>query len=434
MNDTIRTILYEWKERKLPESIPREINLSRYLNIQPSKIIAVTGFRRVGKTYLVLNLINGLLKSTHREEVVYINFEDERIPPKTEFLSNLIPAIKQTFKKPIRFLFLDEIHNIPLWSKWLRRVHDTEKIKIFITGSSSKVSTREIPTELRGRCLEVNLFPLSFKEFLRFKNIQIDLEALKYSEDEKMKMDNALEEYIYYGGMPEVVLIPEEKKLELLQEYYKTVLRRDMVERFKIKNEEVLFAMVRLLLNSTYFSISKLYNNLKSMNYATGKNTLQRYLSYLESSYFFHPLLILSQKIKQQLQTSRKLYFIDNGFISALSLKFTKNFGRLYENVVFLELIRKYLNKEEIFYWKNHFGKEVDFVIRENFKIKQLIQVCYEIEEENVRKREITALSSAKREFGCEDLSIITKDYEAEERMRNERIRFVPLWKWLLHA
>lgn len=432
MNDTIRTILYDWKERKLPESIPRNINLSAYLNIQPSKIIAITGFRRVGKTYLTFNLIKELLKSASREEIIYINFEDERIPPKTEFLTQLIPIIKQTFKSPIKFLFLDEIHNIPLWSKWLRRIHDREKITIFITGSSSKVSSREIPTELRGRCLEVNLFPLSFKEFLRFKNIEINFEALKYSEEEKIKLDNALEEYIFYGGMPEVVLIPEERKLEILQEYYKTVLRRDLVEKFKIKNEEGLFAMARLLLNSTYFSISKLYNTLKSMNYNIGKGTLQKYLSYLESSYFLCPLLILSAKIKQQLQTSRKVHFIDNGFLSSLSLKFSKNYGRLYENAVFLELIRRYQHKVEIFYWRNSLGKEVDFVIRENFRIRNLIQVCYDIEDEDTRKRELSSLLSAQREFECDDLSVITRGYEAEERIRHKSIKFIPLWKWLL--
>lgn len=432
MKEIIRTILYEWKEKKLPEVISREIDLSNYIRLQPTKIVAIVGFRRVGKTYLLLHLINKLITSIPKEDMIYINFEDERIPLKTEFLSNLMPVIKQTFKRRIKFLFLDEIQNIPLWSKWVRRIYDTEKMNIFITGSSSKVSSREIPTELRGRCLEINLFPLSFNEFLKFQNITIDSLALKYSENEKIKLMNAIEEYIFYGGMPEVVLISEEKKLELLQEYYRTVLRRDIIERFKIKNEEGLSALVRLLLNSTYFSISKTYKNLKSMDYEIGKGTIQRYLSSLENSYFFHPLMIISPKIKQQLQTSRKVYFIDNGFISSLSLKFSKNFGRLYENVVFLELMRRFLNKAELFYWKNNFGKEVDFVVRENFIIKNLIQVCYELTKEDVEKREISALLSASKELKCENLTVITKDYEGEEKIKNKKIVFLPLWKWLL--
>jgi len=431
MKESIRTILYEWKEKKLPEVIQRDIDLSNYIALQPPKIIAIVGFRRVGKTYLLLHLINKLLTSIPREDMVYINFEDERIPLKTEFLSKLLPVIKQTFKRRIKFLFLDEIQNIPLWSKWVRRIYDTEKMNIFITGSL-KVSSREIPTELRGRCLEINLFPLSFNEFLKFKNIIIEKTALKYSESEKIKLTNAIEEYVFYGGMPEVVLISEEKKLELLQEYYKTVLRRDIIERFKIKNEEGLSALVRLLLNSTYFSISKTYRNLKSMDYEIGKGTIQKYISSLENSYFFYPLMIISPKIKQQLQTSRKVYFVDNGFISALSLKFSKNFGRLYENVVFLELMRRFLNKGELFYWKNNFGKEVDFAVKENFMIKNLIQVCYELTEEDVKKREISALLSASKELKCENLTVITKDYQGEEKIKNKKIVFLPLWKWLL--
>lgn len=431
MEDIIRTILYEWKERKLPGVIPREIDLSSYVNLKPKKIIAITGFRRVGKTYLLFHLINELLKTIPKEEIIYINFEDERIPERTEFLSKLLPLIRQTFKKSPKCLFLDEIHNIPEWSKWLRRIHDTENLSIFITGSSSKVSSREIPTELRGRCLEINLFPLSLNEFFKFKNIKIDFEALKYSEEEKIKLNNFLEEYIFYGGMPEAVLISEEKKFELLQEYYKTVLRRDIAERFKVKNEEGLSAMVRLLLNSTYFSISKLYNNMKSAGYEIGKGTLQRYVLFLEGSYFFHQLFVISPKIKQQLQTSRKIYFIDNGFINALSLRFSRNFGRLYENIVFLELKRRFLGRGDILYWKNIQGKEVDFVIKEDFHVKHLIQVCYDLEE-SVRKREISALLSAGKELRCKDLIVITRDYEREERIRGKRIKFVPLWKWLL--
>ncbi len=432
MEDVIKTILYEWKIRKIPEIIQRELQLSKYLKIQPPKIIAITGFRRVGKTFLLLQLISELLKSYDKEEVIYINFEDERIPQKTEFLSKLLPVIKNFNKKPIKYLFLDEVQDIPLWSKWLRRIYDTENIQIFITGSSSKVSSKEIPTELRGRCIEFNLFPLTFNEFLKFKNTQINIEALKFSEEEKIKLENLLEEYVIFGGMPEIVLISEENKIELLQEYYRTVLRKDIIERFKIKNEEGLSALVKLLINSTYFSISKMYNNLKSVNYEIGKGTLQRYVSYLEDSYFFHQLLVFSPKIKHQLQTNRKIYFIDNGFINALSVKFTRNFGRLYENSVFLELERRFIKKGKIYFWKNSMDKEVDFVIKENFDTKQLIQVCYNIDDEMTEKREVSALLIANKELSCDDMIIITKNYEAEKKIKNKTIKYIPLWKWFL--
>lgn len=428
MKDVIKTILYEWKERKLPEVYGRKVNLQDYSKIKPRKIIAITGFRRVGKTYLLFGFIKKLLRKYSREEVIYINFEDERIPLKSEFLSLLIPTIKEVFGDKIKFFFLDEIHVIPDWSKWLRRIYDTEEFKIFVTGSSSKVTSREIPTELRGRCIEIKILPLSFKEFLNFKRVKIDFHSIRYSLKEKIKLNKLIDEYLYYGGMPEVVLSPEERKIEILREYYATVLRRDIVERFRIKNEEGLSALLRVLLNSRYFSISKLYNNLKSMNYEIGKGTLQRYISYIESSYFLYPLFIFSSKIKNRLQTARKIYFIDNGFITALSIKFSKNWGRLYENSVFVEFLRR---GKEIFYWRDYKGREVDFVVAQNLKSDELIQACYKIDEE-VIEREIKALISAGRELKCSNMKIITREDEGEKKIKGKKIKIIPLWKWLI--
>ena len=169
MKDIIKRLLVEWKEKEIPEIIDRETNLEEYLKMKINKIIVLNGFRRVGKTYLLYALIRKLLKQYSREEVIYMNFEDERIHLKTEFLSNVLPTANEIFNKKIKYLFLDEIHNIPDWGKWLRRIYDNYDLKIFVSGSSSKMSEEEIPTELRGRFLEVRVFPLSFKEFLDFK-------------------------------------------------------------------------------------------------------------------------------------------------------------------------------------------------------------------------------------------------------------------------
>ncbi|MBN2603278.1 MAG: ATP-binding protein [Candidatus Thermoplasmatota archaeon] len=434
MDDTIKAILYSWYEKKIPSILPRDINLENYIDIKPRKIIAITGFRRTGKTFLLLDLLNKLLENKNRKQEVYINFDDERIPQKTEFLTDLIPSIKQIFQEEIIHLFLDEIQNMPDWSRWLRRIQDNEAFQIFITGSSSKVSSKEIPTELRGRCLEIKIFPLSFKEFLKFKNIKINKETLKYSENEKTKTVKAFDEYLKYGGMPEVVLATEDKKSEFLQQYYGTVVRRDIVERYNVQNEEGLKAMMRLLLNSTQYSISQLYKTMKSLNYEIGKTTILNYLNYVESSYFTYSLPIISKKVKDQLQYPRKVYFIDNGFINTLSTRYTKNNGRLFENIVAIDLLRKYSqnNNIELYYWKDRTGKEVDFVIKEDLKIKQLIQVCYDVEYYDTKKREIDALVKAGDELKCKNLMIITKDYEETEQIKNKEIKFIPLTKWLL--
>ena len=354
MDKIIKTILAEWKGKNIPIIIPRDINLQDYLNLKINKIIVLNGFRRVGKTYILYGLANELLNFNSREEVIHINFEDERIPLKTEFLSSLLPNAEELFKQKIKYLFLDELHNIPNWSKWLRRIYDNNDIRIFVSGSSSKMSENEIPTELRGRFLEIRIFPLSFKEFLKFKKIDIDFKVLDYSEKERSLILKSLTEYLTFGGLPEVVLIDENKKFELSQSYYSTVIKRDIVERYKLKNEESLKALIKLLLDSKEYSISKSYNNLKSLGYEIGKSTLQKYISYIESSYFAFSLPIFSYKIKDQMQHPKKIYFIDNVFINSISTRFSNNFGRLYENIIAVELMRK--RKDQIGQFKTPNG------------------------------------------------------------------------------
>jgi predicted AAA+ superfamily ATPase len=432
MNDSMKTILHSWIDKKIPAIKPRSLTLEEYIDAKPKKIIVATGFRRCGKTCLLLRLISTLLIENRKEEVFYINFEDERISRDTKFLSDLIPSIKETFFAEPKFLFLDEIQDMPDWSRWLRRIYDNYDIALFVTGSSSKVSSYEIPTELRGRCLEVKVFPLSFKEYLVFKEIPVDSQTVRYSEYDRVTVVKALDEFLYYGGMPEVVLAPEEKKIEILQQYYSTVVSKDISERFRIRNDESLKALLRLLINSNRYSISKMYNTMKSMGYAVGKTSLSHYIGYIESSYFLISIPVLSPKIKEQMQCPRQIYLIDNGFISALSTRYSKNYGRLYENAVALELMRRADFDTTLHYWKDRFGKEVDFVIKVGTEVRQLIQVCYEISHPDTKERETSAIVRASVELECDNLLIITSDYEGAEQIHKKNIAFIPLWKWLL--
>jgi len=432
MDESVKTILHSWIDKKIPALKPRSLPLDEYINAKPKKIIVATGFRRCGKTSILLRLISTLLDVNRKEEVFYINFEDERIPHDTKFLSDLIPSVKETFFTEPKFLFLDEIQDMPDWSRWLRRIYDNYDISLFVTGSSSKVSSHEIPTELRGRCLEVKVYPLSFKEYLAFKEITVDSQTVRYSENDRVTVVKALDEFLTYGGMPEVVLAQEEKKIEILQQYYSTVVSKDISERFRIRNNESLKALLRLLINSNRYSISKIYNTMKSMGYAVGKTSLSNYIGYIESSYFLISIPVLSPKIKEQMQCPRQIYLIDNGFISALSTRYSKNYGRLYENAVALELMRRADFDTTIHYWKDRFGKEVDFVIKVGTEVRQLIQVCYEISHPDTKERETSAIVRASIELECDNLLIITSDYEGAEQIHKKNIAFIPLWKWLL--
>jgi predicted AAA+ superfamily ATPase len=190
---------------------------------------------------------------------------------------------------------------------------------------------------------------------------------------------------------------------------------------------------LRLLLDSKEYSINKTYNNLKSIGQEIGKLTVQKYISYIENSYFAFSLPIFSYKIKDQIQYPKKVYFIDNVFINAISTKFMNNFGRLYENSVAIELKRR---KEDSYYWKNAKKEEVDFVLKGDTKVKQLIQVCYDISDADTKKREVKALLKASKDLKCNNLLVINRDYSGEEESEwfgiKAKIKFIPLWKWLL--
>lgn len=434
MSEIYGVLLAEWLAKRLPTVKPREARLQAYADLKVRKIVAVTGFRRVGKTFLLLGLAERLLQEKTRKQVVYLSLEDERIPLTTEFLTGLLPAIKEHYGNLPEYLLLDEIQNVPNWSKWARRVHDNEETELFLTGSSSKMSSKEIPTELRGRFLEINLFPLTFREFLSFKGIPLREELLGAA-NEKAGLLNALQEYVANGGLPEIVLAGEDKRDETINSYYQTVVRRDIIERNKVKNEEALKALLQLLLNSTTYSVSKLYDTLKSAGHAVGKTTLQHYLGYVENSYFAFSTKIFSYKAKDRLAHPRKIYFIDNSFINRYSTKFSDNNGRLYENLVAITLKRKTRPTGELCYWKSS-DAEVDFVLEEDGKARQLIQVSYDVTEPATKKREARALLQASKELNCNNLTVITKDYKKTEEFTwfgtTRKITFTPLWKWLL--
>ena len=180
---------------------------------------------------------------------------------------------------------------------------------------------------------------------------------------------------------------------------------------------------------STSITISKLYNTLKSLNFKIGKNTIANYLFYLSQTFLIDFVELFTPSIKNSLQAPRKIYFVDNFLISKYSAKFSENFGRLMENTVFSELRRR---GKEIYYWKDYQSREVDFIIREGFKTKQLIQICYDVSDYETKKREIRALLKASDLLKCKNLLVITWDYEGEEEIDSKKMKFIPLWKWLL--
>ena len=381
MNPFFEPLLQEWLFRSLPQVIPRSQPIKLENIGLLGKVLVITGFRRTGKTYLLFDAISRLLKNLPRQKVVYVNFEDERIPIQEETLTQLLPQIKSTYGSLPDYLFLDELQNQLNWSKWLRRVLDSTSIKIVVTGSSSRLSSFEIPTELRGRAWEKTVYPLSFPEFIRFGGTNFN-------------------DFLTYGSFPEVVLAPQEKKIELLQSYFQTVVKREILDRHHLKNEEPLKTVLKLLLNSTSVTVSKTYNDLKSLGLVIGKTTLNQYFSYFRDSYFTAEASHFSASAKNRLLYPRKLYIIDSGFITALSTRFSQNYGRLLENQIYWHLRQR---NSDVFYWRNpRTGQEVDFV-----QDGRLYQVCYDLSDPDTLKREIRSLVQAGKKLRITNLSLV---------------------------
>jgi len=423
MENELREILLEWKEFNLPEIIEREVKFS------PSEqIIAIVGPRRAGKTFSMFDLI----KKLKRENTVYFNFEDYRIKNKGINLTDFLKTANELFEP--KYFFLDEIQNLKDWNSFARTLHD-KKFHVFISGSSSKLLSKEISTNLRGRYKNVFIFPFSFKEFLSFKKFELKKE---FSEVKRGELLRNLREYLQFGGFPEVIKKGEkEEKIDYARTLFETIFYRDVIERFKIRNLSAADTFQKLLVSDfgSYFSISKTENYFNSIGIGISKKTISNYLKYFETTFFCLTFEKMSAKTKERVEQPKKIYSIDNIFYNLLP-KFSHDFGKLMENLIAIEFYKmKFLNPLlEVYYWKDYQQREVDFVVKEGLKIKQLVQVTYASGKEDIKKREIENLLKAGKELRCNNLMVITWDYDKKEKINGKIIVYIPLWKWLLKS
>lgn len=419
-------IIKDFHEKELPELIDRGIEYP--LSTPLKRTIVLIGPRRAGKTYSMFQAIKMLMAGgINKKSILYVNFEDSRlIGASVQDLNNMLDVFFELHpenKEQKICFFLDEIQLIEKWEIFVRRLIDSENAQVFVTGSSSKMMSKEIATSMRGRSLTYRIFPFSFKEFMDARKIFYG----KYlSSAEKAKVINGLREYMEYGGYPEAVIYRQERD-KILSEIIDVTIYRDVIERHKVKNSKVLRILFTALFNSKEFSVHKFFNFLKSQGMKVSKNTLYAYLGYFSDSLIVYPLRRFSYSYKDVEGSIPKIYFIDNGLLYSNGIM---DMGRLMENMVFVELQKKW--NECLFYYKSSEGKEVDFVIKEGRTIKQLVQACYNIEDYITKEREIKGLLKASDELKCDDLLVITWDYEAKEAVDGKKIVYAPLWKWLM--
>jgi predicted AAA+ superfamily ATPase len=436
--EEILRILLDWNfwKKNLESGIERNEYVDKALRfLQPNMIVSLIGVRRSGKSVLMRQIAKKLMESgiANKNEILIVNFEDKRIVERDlKLIDDFFNAYMEEMRplrKPI--VFLDEITKIPRWEKWVRTMHELNKAKILISGSTSQLTKGELATLLTGRHIDIIVFPLSFNEFLQFKNIQIKdkLEALAKESEIKA----LLREYIRFGGFPEVVLTKDEEvKRTILLTYFDDIIEKDVVERYKIRKTEKLKMLAKFYLSNisspTTFSSLEQFLNMNSV-------TIEKFSYLLEEAFLIFFAKIFHPSVKKQEKVARKVYCIDVGLSNAIGFKIEESIGKLMENVVAIELKRRN-PLLEIYYWKEYGkaeGKEVDFVVRENFNVKQLIQVTYASNRNEVEKREIEALIKASDLLKCNDLLIITWDYEDIIEISNKKIKFVPLWRWLLN-
>jgi len=412
-------VLEQEKDRQdIDAGIPREALSVALRHATLPHAVVVSGVRRCGKS----TLLNQIISDLYKKGVYYFNFEDERLVDfNVEDFNHLYEVFLELYGER-KVFFFDEVQNVPQWEVFVRRMQGKE-CKFFITGSNASLLSRELGAKLTGRNVNIELFPFSFIEFLSFKDFQLSKNSLSLTSD-RAAIKKHFTEYLKYGGMPEYLKYQE---ITLLKRVYEDILYRDIVARYGIKQVKPLRELGLYLLSNIGGTFS--YNNLKKILGVGSMNTIKSYADFLENSYLIFLVNKFSYSLKQQFVSFRKIYCIDNGLAEAVAFQFSKNKGKFLENLVFLELRRKF---QEIYYYKTTNNLEVDFLIKSGKNDLSLIQVADNLDNEKTRHRELNALEKAMDELKLKTALILTEDTEEEIALRGKVLRVKPIYKWLL--
>lgn len=394
----------------------RDYDIFSYSQIEEIKILE--GARRVGKSTLFYQVIEQLLEEKHK--VLYVNFDDE------ELRKYPLKAIMQTYleKGGVDCLFLDEIQHCVEWEHYVRNLYDRKEVKqIWISGSNASLIKQDYKTLLSGRNITLQIHPLSFKEYLRFKNCEIP--ELR-SRQKEIEIKNHFENYLKFGAFPAIALRNVYQK-ELLINYFEDFIFKDIASRHSVDNAKLKDLGIYLATNATkLFSYRKVAQSLSAH-----PNTIMDYISYYKEIFLFNELYKFDFSLQRQFSSHKKIYAIDTGIAAAVSFRFSSERGRMLENLVYNELQRR---KHELFFFKEE--KECDFLIKENLEIIQAIQVCATLSEPETKQREMAGVLAALEAHPHAKALILTEDESGEEPVtigkRRHRIKILPIWEWLL--
>jgi hypothetical protein len=416
---TLEVIISDFQNRKSEQGVLRELKVP--LNLTLKKSITISGPRRCGKTFFLHQAADTLCEKMDRSRVLFVSLDDDRFFPVTledmDMLVKVYYEMHPDHEDSRCYFFFDEIQSLKGWELFVRRLVDTRNVLVFISGSSSRMLNREIATVMRGRTLAARNHSPENCAYLTTK--------------EENRTKHLLQEYFQFGGFPEIVLADRDLKEKILAEYCQTMLYRDIVEQYAIRNLQALRIFMKLLMTgyAKEFSVNKMYLFLKAQRFTIAKTSLYEYLEWFNDALAVFPLRKFSRSIKESEQSIPKLYVSDIGYTIPYWIgTANQDIGRRMENAVFMFFKRAgYVENSTMFYYKTRNGKEIDFVLKGQHGIEFLVQVCYDVSKDETKQREVGALYEASEELGCKKRLVITWDYEKLE----QEISFVPFWKFL---
>ncbi len=414
--ETLKKIILESQNRVAKLKIKyRKLIIDEHANY------VFTGIRRSGKTYMMYQVIKDLIKKKDVHNILYINFEDERlIEFEHQHFDLILDSYAELFSDEKPYCFFDEIQNIKGWEKFARRLADTG-YRCYITGSNAEIFSSHIATTLGGRYIIREVQPLSFSEFLDFNNLKLD-RNFEYSA-QLIKVKRLFNDYFRYGAFPEIVLFKQKK--EYLSTLFQKVFYSDVIARYNVQNTNLLKLLIKKTAESVHSetSYNRIKNIIKSTGAKAGTATVAEYYNYLNEAFLIFGISNYTAKFSEK-ESKKKYYFADNG---VLNLFLIDQDSKLLENLVYIELKRRY--SDDIYYFKRLY--ETDFYISDK---KLLIQVSYSIKDYDTRKREINSIKHAMKELNINESMIITYDEEEIIIEDNYKINVVPVWKWVLDS
>lgn len=430
MLEQIKNIILDFQEFPLVPGVPRR------LEVQPvsGKASICIGVRRSGKsTYLHQRMQRLVDAGVSRQNILYLNFFDDRLHPLTEqglglvleAYFSLFPEKKGTEKI---YCFFDEIQAIPSWEPFIDRVLRTENCEVWLTGSSARMLSKKIATQMRGRALSWEVFPFSFQEYLDAKGLKSEGTL---STKERLLVQKAFGEYWECGGFPETLELAAPLRVKIHQEYFHSVLFRDLVERHDISHPRAVADLARQLMDNaaSLYSINSLTGMLKARGHKAPKSAVSDYLEWFEDAYFLFTVRKYDASLSKSNASPKKIYCVDHAMVTSVASGVLVNSGHLLENLVFSALRR---TSSQIFYYKTKSNKEVDFLVLGERGERKLIQVCETMADPKTRKRELDALAEAMRELGVESGVIVTRGEEGRISVDGGGGEVMAAWRFCL--